>query len=108
MIRPMPIRQRKPNERPKPGSRAPWAAPFEVGHLVKYNGQAMYGEKIKKGSVGQVILIKEGFTTPFELFDGYSVIDFPEGRVAVDKPGAKEKFEDLGRAKKKQEEESRG
>jgi hypothetical protein len=104
----MPERVRKPYERPKPGDRAPWPAPFEVGHLVKYNGQARWGEKIKKGSVGQVILIKEGFTTPFEVFDGYSVIDFPEGRVAVDKPGAKEKFEDLGKAqKKKTEEESR-
>jgi hypothetical protein len=104
----MPQRTRKPDERPKPGDRPPWDAPFAVGHLVKYNHRARWGEKVCHGSIGEVTAIKEGWTTPFELFDGYSVIDFPEGRVAVDKIAAKDKFEDLGKAqKKKTEEESR-
>lgn len=98
----MPIRVRKPHEPPKPSpDRQPLPPPYEVGEGVKYNGKALWGEKVTHGSIGVVTAIKAGWMTALEVHDGYSIVDFPEGRVAIDVPTATKKFESVGKLQTK-------
>lgn len=101
----MPTRKRKAYEKVKPGDRKPYPAPFPINEMVKYNGRAMWGEKVRYGSIGRVIVVQSGWESPMEVHDGYSIIDFPDGRVAVDLTSAKRVFESLGQAIKRKEED---
>lgn len=97
----MPVRKRGKDQRPKPGDRKPYPAPFPIGYLVKYNGRALWGEKIRYGSVGKVISNQDGWQSPMEIHDGFSIVEFPDGRAAVDQTSANRVFELVGREAEK-------
>jgi hypothetical protein len=101
----MPTRKRKASERVKPGDRKAYPAPFPMNEMVKYNGRPLWGEKIRYGSVGKVVAVQSGWESPMEVHDGYCIIEFPDGRAAVDLSSAKRVFQSLGQAISRKEED---
>jgi hypothetical protein len=102
----MPTRKRKADERVKPGDRKPYPAPYQINEMVKYNGRALWGEKIRYGSIGKVIAVQSGWESPMEVHDGYCIIEFPDGRAAVNYASAKRVFESLGQAITRKDEDA--